>query len=282
MIQLTGKPPTFPTASQGLTPQLFWKHRAELLACSREELDAEVVKLVAAARETEQTAPASDSDGLDDGAWSTPPTPVLKVGGRVLVCTLADLPRQLEPAGVPGTSEPDSDGETVFIVVHAPSNSSHSADTDDKNQPKEPRSLDGQPGADAAAIGESGEGTPRVLRMNLPSGRRTQRAFVREVLPRAISFASSHFSLGRKICVAGGDEGIGVALVLLQLFFDDEGSLVRSDTMSGGAAVGKSSVRTRLEWIIGSRPQVNPSRTILKRVNGFLLSPHTHRQDGVE
>jgi hypothetical protein len=41
-----------------------------------------------------------------------------------------------------------------------------------------------------------------------------------------------------------------VALVLLQLFFDDEGCLVRSDTMPGGAAVGKSSVRTRLEWII--------------------------------
>ena len=269
-------------ASQGLTPQLFWKHRPELLACSREELGAVVVKLVAAARETEQTALTLDSDGLDGGAWSTPPSPVLKVGGRVLLCTLADLPRQLEPVGVPGTSEPDNDGETVFIVVHAPSNASHPADTDDKTRPKEPRSHDGQPGADAAALGESGEGTSRVLRMNLPSGRRTQRAFVHEVLPRAVSFASSHFSLGRKICVAGGDEGIGVALVLLQLLFDDEGSLVRSDTMPGGAAVGKSSVRMRLEWIIASRPQVNPSRTILKKVNDFLLSPHTHRQYGVE
>jgi hypothetical protein len=162
-----------------------------------------VVKLVAAARETEQTAPAPDSDGLDDGAWSTPPTPVLKVGGRVLLCALADLPRQSEPAGVLDTSELDSDGETVFIVVHAPSNS-HPTDTDDKTQPKEPRSHDGQPGADAAVLGESGEGRSRVLRMNLPSGRRTQRAFVHEVLPRAVSFASSHFSLRRKICVARG------------------------------------------------------------------------------
>ena len=73
-----------------------------------------------------------------------------------------------------------------------------------------------------------------------------------------------------------------MVLVFLQLFFDDEGSLVRSDTMPGGAAVGKSSVRMRLEWIIASRPQVNPSRTILKKVNDFLLSPHTHRQYGVE
>jgi len=271
---------TVQTASQGLTPQLFWKHRVGLLACSREELDAVVVKLVAAARETEQTAPAPDGDGLDDGAWSTPPTPVLKVGGRVLLCNPADLPRQIERAGVLGTIEPDSDEETVIIVVHAPSNAaSHPADADDKTQPKEPRSHDGRPGADAAA---RGGGTSRVLRMNLPLGRRTQHVFVHEVLPRAVSFASSHFSLGRKICVAGGDEGIGVALVLLQLFFDDEGSLVCSDNMPSGAAAGKSSVRTRLEWIIASRPQVNPSRTILKRVNDFLFSPLTHRQDGVE
>ena len=117
--------------------------------------------------------------------------------------------------------------------------------------------------------------------MNLPSGRRAQHVFVHEALPRAVSFASSHFSLGRRICVAGGDEGIGVALVFLQLFFGDKGNLVRSDTMPGGTAPGKSSVRTRLEWIIGSRPQVNLSRTILKRVNDFY-SCHKRRQDGVE
>jgi hypothetical protein len=35
----------------------------------------------------------------------------------------------------------------------------------------------------------------------------------------------------------------------------------------------KKSIRTRLEWIIASRPQANPSRATLKRVNEFLLSP---------
>ena len=66
-----------------------------------------------------------------------------------------------------------------------------------------------------------------------------------------------------------------MALVMLQLFFGDEGGLLRSDHTPSGAPAGKSSVRTRLEWIIASRPQVNPSRTILKRVNDFLFSPHT-------
>lgn len=274
------------TTLQGLTPQLFWKHRAELLACSREELEAMVIKLVAAAREKEQT-PGGGDDGLH-GAWSALPTPVLKVGGRVLLCTLADLPRELLDGVVPGTCEPDNIdvGIAFIIVVHASNTSPPPVDTD-KTHPKEPRSHDCKetpPGA--AALGESEGTTSRVLRLYLPLGRRAQQhVFVHEVLPRAVSFASSHLGLGRKICIAGGgDESVGVALVLLQLFFDDEGGL-RGDDAPGGAAAAarKSSVRTRLEWIIASRPEVNPSRTILKRVNDFLFSPPSHRcQDGVE
>ena len=244
-----------------------------------------VVELVAATRESEQSA-SPRSDGLHAGAWSAPPTPVLKVGGRVLLCTLADLPRGLiSPAGVPSTCEPDNEDETAFIVVHASSNAPHSAGTDDKTRPEEPRSQNGEetrPGAGLAAPGESGGCSSRVLRVHLPSGRRAQHVFVHEVLPRAVSFASSHLGLGRKVCVAGGDESVGVALVLLQLFFDDEGGLLRSDHTPSGAPAGKSSVRTRLEWVIASRPQVNPSRTVLKRVNDFLFSPHTHCQDRIE
>ncbi|KAI0001052.1 initiator tRNA phosphoribosyl transferase-domain-containing protein [Russula vinacea] len=245
-------------ARYGLTPQLFWRHRAELLACSREELDAVVVNCA-------------------------PPTPVLKVGGRVLLCTLADLPREL-PAGVPsGTCEPANDGETetAFIVVHA----SNAPRVDiDNTRPKEPPRSDNGETQPGPAPGESGGGTSRVLRMHVPSGRRAQQQqqqlyiFVHEVLPRAVSFASLHLGLGRKI------HGIGVALVLLQLFFDDEGRL-RGDDVPGAAAT-KRSVRTRLEWIIASQPRVNPSRAILKRVNDFLLSSrshshsHSHGQDG--
>jgi len=202
---------------------------------------------------------------------------VLKVRARVLLCTLGDLPREL-PASVPSTCGPDNDGgtETAFIVVYA-SNVTPS-DTDDRGT-RANAELD---------LGEK-EGTSRVLRMHLPLGKRGEHTFVHNILPRAVSFAGSHLSLGRKLCVAGGgDEGIGVALVLLQLFFDDDGSLrsgiaTPSASDSTATAGKKSSVRTRLEWIIASRPQVNPSRTILKRVNDFLFSSHSHhRQDGVE
>jgi tRNA A64-2'-O-ribosylphosphate transferase len=220
------------------------------------------------------------------------PTPVLKVRGRLLLCTVVDLPREL-PANVPSAYEPDNDGEieTAFIVVYA---SNITPGDTDKTSPIEPRSDDSRGTRANTELGlgeDEGTSRSRVLRMHLPPlGKRGQHLFVHNILPRAVSFASSHLSQGRKLCVAGGgDEGIGVALVLLQLFFDDEGSL-RSGIMPSGACstatagkTGKSSVRTRLEWIIASRPQVNPSRTILKRVNDFLLSSRSHhRQDGVE
>lgn len=37
--------------------------------------------------------------------------------------------------------------------------------------------------------------------------------------------------------------------------------------------VAKDVLKVRLQWIISSCPRANPSRTTLKRVNDFLLSP---------
>ena len=125
------------------------------------------------------------------GAGGVPPTPVRKLGGRVLLCTLTDLPREIElPSVVPGTCEPENDGETVFIVMHRSSNATHPVDIDDKIRPKEPCPRNGE--TVGAALGESG-GSSHVHRMHHPLGRR-----VREVLPRAVSFVSSHLSLARK------------------------------------------------------------------------------------
>ena len=122
-----------------MTPQLFRKNRAKLLAFSREEHDEVFIKLVAGARETEQMAPAPGRDGLHAGAESAPPTSVRKIGGRVLLCTLTDLPREIElPSVVTGTREPENDGETVFIVMHRSSNATYPVDIDDKTRPKEP------------------------------------------------------------------------------------------------------------------------------------------------
>jgi tRNA A64-2'-O-ribosylphosphate transferase len=230
--------------------------------------------VVAAARDTEQCAERLEV------AWSVPPTPVLKVGGRVLFCTLEDLPRDLpvSSSNIPGPRErEDDEAEISFIIVGASDAATNDAD---KPVPTEARPADREPQPGAAQV--------LRLRVSAAAGRRGRHAFVHEVLPRAVSFAGLHLGLGRRICVAGGDEGVGVLLVLLHLFFDDGGGRRISvgtppPPGDGGAAAaaGKSSVRTRLEWIIASRPEVNPTRAVLKRVNDFLLSPRLHCEDGV-
>jgi tRNA A64-2'-O-ribosylphosphate transferase len=251
---------------QGLTPQLFWRHRVELLACSRDALEELVAHLVATAvRDAEQSAGGSGPHGV----WHILPTPVTKVGGRVLLCAVEDLPRDL-PVGIPGTS--DTQAEAAFVIVDE---SDTPPDNIDKTPlPQEGRSIRGIARSDKAP-GESGNSS-KVLRVHLAPGKRGQHVFMHDVLPRVISFSSLHLSLGRTICVAGGDGGIGVALVLLQLFFDDDGRMPNGAHSGGSRAISKSSVRARLEWIIADRPDANPPRAILKRVNSFLLSSHWH------
>ena len=60
-------------------------------------------------------------------------------------------------------------------------------------------------------------------------GKKGQHSFLRDVLPRAAAFASKHLaSQGVDIviaCEGGKDASIGVAVTLLQLFFDDAGQL---------------------------------------------------------
>ncbi|KAG1854203.1 initiator tRNA phosphoribosyl transferase [Suillus subalutaceus] len=98
---------------------------------------------------------------------------------------------------------------------------------------------------------------PRVLYIQTPQGKKGQHHFL-------------HSS-----CETRTDTSIGVALATLTKFFDDAGEFCdeyeyeyeREGTLS------KDDIKTRLHWIITSCPQANPSRTTLKRVNEFLLSP---------
>ncbi|KAF8879179.1 initiator tRNA phosphoribosyl transferase-domain-containing protein [Mucidula mucida] len=71
-------------------------------------------------------------------------------------------------------------------------------------------------------------------------------------------------------CDSGNDIAAGIALVALQLFFDENGVYCGEKK---GSMINKQTLQTRLEWIISDRPEVNPSRSTLKRVNEFLLTP---------
>ncbi|KAJ6631454.1 initiator tRNA phosphoribosyl transferase [Mycena sp. CBHHK59/15] len=165
-------------------------------------------------------------------------TPIAKVHGRVLVCAVADLPPNLD-------LETWEQGVSHVIV--------------------------------GAGFSLSLPATIPMLRIETWEGKKGQIQFLQDVLPRATSFIESQLLAGSRVCVScdtGTDTSVGIALVALQAFFDDSGELRVGER---GQNATKQSIRTRLEWIITSRPEANPSRTTLKRVNEFLLSSSAFR-----
>jgi len=108
------------------------------------------------------------------------------------------------------------------------------------------------------------------------AGKKGQSHFLQTTLPTATTLIRERLTEGKRICIvceSGKDLSVGVALAALQLFFQDNGRLVSMHSDSTLSQADKKSIRTRLEWIIASRPQANPSRATLRRVNEFLLSP---------
>jgi tRNA A64-2'-O-ribosylphosphate transferase len=227
---------------QGLTPGAFWKNHAELLSADRALLPSLVSRIVA----------TSQALLLNPELSSVTPTSVNKVAGRLLLCTTSDLP----VASVTETNK------VPYIFLSS---------TQEK--------LAGDPNLYLPAV----------------SGKRGASHFLQVVLPRSMEFIQQHLAAGENICVAcesGKDLSVGVVLTALQLFFGDDGSLNFTAAASGkhvtgrgksssvihltdvycGIAMDKASIRTRLEWIIASRPEANPSRATLKRVNEFLLT----------
>ncbi|KAA1476491.1 initiator tRNA phosphoribosyl transferase [Dentipellis sp. KUC8613] len=234
--------------SMGLTPALFWKEKYRILGADRETLPSLVSEVVSQSLHAVQR----------DKSWTTPPSPITKIANRMLLCRLSDLPATL-PAPLPGDTSAST--ETAFILI------SPTADPDTEAETVSP----------IPAPDEETNPAPRVLRLNLASGKKGQYQFLHGVLPQAMTFVKFHLTHARNICIAcesGKDAGVGVALAALQVFFTDEGHYkLHLDAQQHSALVSKETIRTRLQWIIASRPQANPSRTTLKRVNDFLLSP---------
>ncbi|KAF8962723.1 initiator tRNA phosphoribosyl transferase [Flammula alnicola] len=220
----------------GLTPEMFWKHRSELLAADRAQLSKLVTEIVSAQR----TFTAANRT-------LTPPTSVAKVGGRLLLCALSEVPES--------SQDTHAREHTVYVILDSVDRKLLSTDS----------------------------------RLYVPviSGKKGQSHFLQTVLPMSLAFIGKHLREGKNVCVAcesGKETSVGVVLAALQQFFGDDGSFLSSnldsegDNPSNTTNTDKTSIRTRLEWIIASRPQANPSRAVLKRVNEFLLTAPSFRE----
>lgn len=199
-----------------------------------------------------------------------PPSPIAKVAGRLSISTISDLTGSATAYG--GDKLEAADIVYVFLT-----SDNASAATDALPE------LDSE---------------PPVLRLKVPDGKKGQIHFLQDVLPRSMVYLQKHLADGKQVCIAcnnGRDMSVGVALAALQKFFDGEGNfvspgtalatrqysfadcLVCSKALIHPFIADKKSIRTRLEWIISSRPLANPSRTTLKRVNEFLLTSGSFR-----
>ncbi|KAI8978289.1 initiator tRNA phosphoribosyl transferase [Trametes punicea] len=225
----------------GLTPQIFWANKYRLLSSTREELPSVVAEVVSTSRSSRA-----------NNAWKTLPTPIPAVSGRLLIAAVPDMPAQ-PPCTIADCGRPMS-----YVIVSANAQMQDERESD----PSDSR---------------------HVLRLTMAEGKKDQLHFLQHVLPQSTRFVSSRLAGGDAVCIccdSGKDTSVGVALAALQLYFDDQGTLLVKEDGTSPQAVNasKDSIKTRLQWIISSRPEANPSRATLKRVNEFLLSSPSFRR----
>lgn len=130
------------------------------------------------------------STGSVEENWRGSLRPIARVGGRIQLCRLADLP----DSGIEGALP----NEKVYILIYP------------------------SPVAAAEPVGH-------IERLTITPGKKGQHELLSSVLPRAVAFALKHLTRDGKdlviACEDGKDASIGVTVALLQLFFDDIGLL---------------------------------------------------------
>lgn len=105
-------------------------------------------------------------------------------------------------------------------------------------------------------------------------GSRNLRMAIPTIVDFAVTFLAKTESSQTKrdiiiACETGKDLSIGVALALLCLSFDDNGTLLTERRNKPN--IDKTFIRHRLGWISMSMPDANPSRATLQSVNSFLM-----------
>ena len=244
---------------RGLTPDIFWSSRSNLLATPRGDLESVIDGLAGL-----QTL---GDNGSAEPGWTAVLKPVHPIHGRLLSGVVSGLP---DP---PPLSFPTTSGDLtrrlahVLITPHSPNK------------------------------GEE-DGFHVVLRIPLPTAASAHSNYLLyDTLPKAIPFIRKHLAAGDDVCVScptGKDLGPGVIVSALALFFGDDGNLLSNGDMDNRgkppktnmwdsrlnpyprSVINKSMIRKRLQWVISSNPKVNPSRNTLKRVNEFLMSHRHH------
>ena len=241
--------------SRGLTPQLFWQHK-DLLSETREtELDVLIQTLVSNAgdqsrqMEAVRIAPTSNLHIAKELVGS-------KVFGLV-----AEEPETMESPRIGAQAKGGIDSIPDFDMII---------------------------NCNKRLAGGAGNQTLNLACRNGKLGSRD----LREKLDNVKSVARKCLANKPKssilvTCETGKDLSVGVALMLLCLFYDDcgrvkvaPGPCSKSEQHAANMlqshprarSMDKSFIRGRLAWIVSSQPSANPSRSTLQSVNAFLMA----------
>ncbi|KAG8815167.1 hypothetical protein FRC17_000837, partial [Serendipita sp. 399] len=242
--------------SKGMTPDLFWKYRDQLIACDRDDLEEFIQRIEVPAVSSDQIPPVSDLSSPPPRMESEITVPIDAVNGWIAFA-----------ASNPSISSPKQLCSAVILIrpCNAASQSRTGVETiDEANGTK----------LIITSMGAK-KGQMDLLHIILPAADKFARMWCARTA-QVNSRDSSIVSLGSErqtLLVVDEtrecDEAIGVIMLILGLLFDDDGRrLVYGKTNK----VTKGSLRKRLEWIQQSIPRANPSRTTMKRVNEYAIT----------
>jgi tRNA A64-2'-O-ribosylphosphate transferase len=175
---------------KGLTPEVFWANKETILNASRMQIPVLVTSLVS----SQPCRPSS-------GDWIVPPSPVIKVAGRLLLSSISDLPLLL-PSQFPDSAT--SSGNAAYLLVSTPVDAG-------SNHP------------------DFGVHPSRILRLQVPGGKKGQIVFLQVILQQSMDYIQRLLISGNNVCIAcdtGRDLSVGIALAAIQRFFDDSGDFI--------------------------------------------------------
>ncbi|SPO21939.1 related to RIT1 - initiator tRNA phosphoribosyl-transferase [Ustilago trichophora] len=250
--------------ARGLTPDVFWKYQAQLLACEKDLLEAFVDKLVA--------------EGGDNGDhWFTPlavqSTAESGVGakGDVEVGETGVYIASRGADHVFTTEERDGFDLIIHFISLSPP-STDSADLQEKLA-----SLDLTSASQRA----------RIYPIHMSPSKKGLSA-IRTAYPPAVTLAhrilstpSSPSEKRRKIlvcCQDGKDLSGSLVVAILATCFTDQRKLIEQqlELEKHRDDISKDTTKRRLQWLVSANPRAAPNRAFLLRVNELLLS-HRHR-----
>lgn len=250
--------------ARGLTPDMFWKHQAELLACEKNRLEAMVDSLVAeekgghAAHWFSPLASSSSTEGTESDILAGGDVEVgetgLFIGSRSADHTFSSVELDRYKLAIHFTTLPPPSHPTTDAVADQLS-SLH---------------LSPQKG--------------KIYSIHMAPNKKGL-SNIRSTFPPAIQLAhqtlttTSSPSPNVLICCQDGRDLSGSLIVaILTTCFDDQRRLLRSqqEMERHGEEVSKDTTKRRLQWLVSSNPRAAPSRAFLLRVNELLLS-HRHR-----